>query len=334
VNGKKLEVQVYDDQGKSQEAGTAVTRLITDDKVVAILGEVASGLSLAGGRVAQQYGVPMISPSSTNVKVTEIGDMVSRVCFVDSFQGYAGAKFAKDELKLTKVGILYDQTAPYSKGLRDDFTKAFTQMGGTIVADQAYSAGDQDFSAQLGTIRDAAAEAIYVPGYYTDVGNIALQARKLGITAPMIGGDGWDSAKLAEIGGEAIEGSYYTNHYAVEEARPEVQKFVGDYKTKYGADPDGLAALGYDAARVLADAMKRSPSLAGKDLAKAIRETADFPGVTGRITIDTATGNARKPAVVVQMKSGSPAFVASVLPPDSPAAPAAPAEPAAAPAGG
>jgi branched-chain amino acid transport system substrate-binding protein len=316
INGRPIEVKTYDDQGKTQEAGTAVTRLITDDKVVAILGEVASGLSIAGGRVAQQYGVPMISPSSTNAQVTEIGDMISRVCFVDSFQGYAGARFATDHLKLTKVAILYDQTAPYSKGLRDDFTKAFAGMGGAIVADQAYSRGDQDFSAQLGTIRDAGAEAIYVPGYYTDVGNIALQSRKLGITVPMIGGDGWDSAKLAEIGGSAIEGSYYTNHYAKEEARAEVQRFVTDYNQKYGSDPDGLAALGYDAARVLADAMKRSPSLAGKDLAAAIANTKDFPGVTGRITIDPATRNANKPAVVVQVKAGVPSFVASILPPD------------------
>ena len=314
VNGKKIEIKVYDDQGKTQEAGTAVTRLITDDKVVAILGEVASGLSIAGGRVAQQYGVPMISPSSTNAQVTEVGDMIFRVCFVDGFQGYAGAKFAKDDLKLTKMAILYDQTAPYSKGLRDDFTKAWTGMGGTIVADQAYSAGDQDFSAQLGTIRDAGAEAIYIPGYYTDVGNIALQSRSLGVTVPLIGGDGWDSSKLAEIGGSAIEGSYYTNHYAKEETRQEVQTFVSTYRTKYRADPDGLAALGYDAARVLADAMKRSPSLDGKELAKAIGETKDFPGVTGRITID-AQRNAVKPAVVVQVKGGTPVFVASVLPP-------------------
>jgi len=315
VNGKKLEVQVYDDMGKTQEAGTAVTRLITDDKVVAILGEVASGLSIAGGRVAQQYGVPMISPSSTNAQVTQIGDMISRVCFVDSFQGYAGAKFAKDNLKLSKIAVLYDQTAPYSKGLRDDFTKAWTGMGGTIVADQAYSAGDQDFSAQLGTIRDAGAEAIYVPGYYTDVGNIALQARSLGVTAPLIGGDGWDSSKLSEIGGAAIEGSYYTNHYAKEEQRAEVQTFVSSYREKYKADPDGLAALGYDAARVLADAMKRSPSLSGKDLAAAIAQTKDFPGVTGRITIDPQR-NAKKPAVVVQVKSGTPTFVASIDPPN------------------
>lgn len=335
LNGKKLDVKVYDDQGKTQEAGTAVTRLITNDKVVAVLGEVASSLSIAGGRVAQQYGVPMISPSSTNAAVTQIGDMVFRVCFVDSFQGYVGAKFASENLGTKKFAILYDQGSAYSKGLKDDFGKAFTAMGGTIVTEQAYSSGDQDFSAQLGTIRDAGADGIYIPGYYTDVGNIALQARNLGVRAKLLGGDGWDSAKLAEIGGEAIEGGYYSNHYAVQEARPEVQQFVAAYQAKYGQVPDGLAALGYDAARVLVAAMRRSPSLGGKDLAAAIAATKDFAGVTGNITID-AERNAQKPAVVVELKGGQPTFVASVMPagvaapapaPADPTSPGSPAEP-------
>lgn len=332
IHGKKIDVVNYDDQGKSQEAGTAVTRLITEDRVVAVLGEVASSLSIAGGRVAQQYGVPMISPSSTNAKVTEIGDMIFRVCFVDAFQGFVGAKFATENLKVTKAGILYDQGAAYSKGLKDDFGKAFAAMGGTVVTEQAYNEGDQDFSAQLGSIRDAGAEVIYVPGYYTDVGNIALQARNLGIQLPLLGGDGWDSEKLAEIGGTAIEGSYYSNHYAPEEARPEVQKFVSEYKAKYdGHTPDGLAALGYDAARVLAESMSRAPSLSGKDLAASIASTRDFAGVTGRISID-ANRNAQKPAVVVQMKNGAPSFVASVLPPNAAAPPTMPAPDAGTPA--
>jgi branched-chain amino acid transport system substrate-binding protein len=333
INGKKLVVKVYDDQGKTQEAGTAVTRLITEDKVVAVIGEVASSLSIAGGRVAQQYGVPMISPSSTNAQVTQIGDMISRVCFIDSFQGYVGAKFAAEQLGLKKVATLYDQGSAYSKGLKDDFGKAFKELGGAVVSEQAYSNGDQDFSAQLGSIRDAGAEAIYIPGYYTDVGNIALQARKLGITVPLIGGDGWDSAKLGEIGGAAIEGAYYSNHYAPEEQRPEVQTFVSSYQARFNQVPDGLAALGYDSTRVLADAMRRAPSLSGKDLAAAIAATKDFPGVTGRITID-ADRNAQKPAVVVQMKGGKPTFVTSIMPPGmaAPADPAgaAPADPAAA----
>jgi branched-chain amino acid transport system substrate-binding protein len=333
VSGKQLEVKVYDDQGKSSEAGSAVSRLVTEDKAVAIIGEVASSLSIAGGRVAQQYGVPMVSPSSTNAQVTAIGDMVFRVCFIDGFQGYVVAKFTKDDLKLTKAAILYDQSSAYSKGLKDDFTREFTGLGGQIVGEQAYDAGNQDFSAQLTTIRGAGPEAIFIPGYYTDVGNIALQAKKLGINAVLLGGDGWDSAKLAEIGGEAIEGAYYSNHYAPEETRPEVQAFVQAYQKEYGAVPDGLAALGYDATRVIADAMKRAPSLGGKDLAQAIAATRDFPGVTGKITID-AKRDAQKPAVVVQMKGGKPTWVTTINPPGmgTPVPAEAPAAPAPAPA--
>ena len=313
LNGRQVELKSYDTQGKSQEAGTVVTRLITEDKVVAVLGEVASSLSLAGGRVAQQFGVPMISPSSTNPQVTQIGDMVFRVCFIDPYQGYVVAKFASENLKRTKVAVLYDQGQAYSKGLKDDFRKAFEALGGQIVTEQAYTGGDQDFSAQLGNIKAASPEAIFVPGYYTDVGNIALQARKLGITATLLGGDGWDSPKLTEIGGAAIEDSYFSNHYSHEEQRPEVQGFVQKFQAKYGVVPDGLAAMGYDAARLLFDAMKRSPSLGGKDLAAAIAQTKGFAGVTGSITID-AERNARKPAVVLQVKGGKYAFAASIQP--------------------
>jgi branched-chain amino acid transport system substrate-binding protein len=311
--GRKIDVKTYDDQGKSQEAGTVVTRLITEDKVVAVLGEVASSLSIAGGRVAQQYGVPMISPSSTNPQVTQIGDMISRVCFIDPYQGYVVAKFTRENLKLDQVAVLFDQGQAYSKGLKDDFVKAFTQMGGKVVSEQAYTGGDQDFSAQLTTLRAANPQAIFIPGYYTDVGNIALQARKLGLNATLLGGDGWDSAKLAEIGGAAIDGAYYSNHYSHEEQRPEVQTFVQKYKAKYGQVPDGLAALGYDAANLLFDAMKRSPSLGGKDLAKAIADTKDFHAVTGVISMDQDR-NAKKPAVVLQMKGGQPTYVATIQP--------------------
>lgn len=311
--GKKIEVKWLDDAGKTQEAGLAVTRLITENKVIAVIGEVASSLSLAGGRVAQQKGVPMISPSSTNPDVTDLGDMIFRVCFIDPFQGYVGAKFARENLKAQKAAILYDQAQAYSQGLREEFRKSFVKLGGEIVTEQAYSGGDSDFSAQLTTIRDHKPDVIYLPGYYTDVGNTVLQARKLGITQPFLGGDGWDSAQLAKIGGASIEGSFYSNHYSHEETRPAVQNFVKKYKEDYGAVPDGLAALGYDAMMIMADAMKRSPSLSGKDLAKAISETKNFSAVTGIITIDEHR-NARKPAVVVVMKGGVPTYVTTIEP--------------------
>jgi branched-chain amino acid transport system substrate-binding protein len=316
INGKKIEVKSYDDEGKGQMAGTVVTRLVTDDKVVAVLGEVASNLSIAGGRVCQQYKIPMISPSSTNAQVTQIGNMIFRVCFLDPFQGYAGAKFARESLKANKVALLFDQGQSYSKGLKDDFAREFKSMGGTIATEQAFTGGDQDFSAQLNTIRGTNPDAIYLPAYYTDVGNVALQARKLGITVPLIGGDGWDSAKLVEIGGAAIEGCYYTNHYSHEEKRKEVQDFVNKYKAEHkGQVPDALAALGYDAAKLLFDAMKRAKSLEGPDLAAAIAESRDFNGVTGVFSIDKER-NARKPAMIIEIKGGQHRYVTTIQPPN------------------
>lgn len=324
VKNRKIELKTLDDASKAAEAGNVVQRLISEEKVVALIGEVASSSSLAGGKVAQQFGVPMISPSSTNRKVTLGRDMVSRVCFVDEFQGYVVAKFARDK-KMQKVAILFDQAAAYSKGLAEAFKNEFTGMGGTITTEQAYNAGDADVSAQLQTIKTSGAEAVFLPGYYTDVGSIARQARKIGITAPFLGGDGWDSSKLSEIGGDAVEGSFYSNHYSFDEARPEVQDFVKKYKAKFNEIPDGLAALGYDAARVLFDAMDRSPSLGGKDLAKAIAETKDFPGVTGKITLDK-NRDANKQAVIVVVKDKQPRFVTAIVPKGWPEpAPAAPA---------
>jgi branched-chain amino acid transport system substrate-binding protein len=313
IKGRPVELKSYDDRGNSQEAGTAVTRMITSDKVVAILGENLSSLSLAGGRVAQQYGVPMISPSSTNPAVTQIGDKIFRVCFLDSFQGWVEAKFAREFLKARTAAILYDQGQAYSKGLAEYFKTAFVGMGGTIASEQAYTGGDQDVSAQLTTIRQTNPDVILVPGYYTDAGSIAIQARKLGVTAPLLGGDGWESPQLAAIGRKAIDGSYYSSHYSFQEGRPEVRKFVADYESEYGQKPDSLGALGYDAARLLFDAMRRAPSWDGATLARTIGETKDFAGVTGKITIDPER-NAKKSSVVVQMKNGVPVAVSTIEP--------------------
>ncbi len=314
IMGRTIELKTYDDQGKPQEAGTAVTRLITSDKVAAVLGEVASSLSLAGGRVCQQYGVPMITPSSTNPAVTRTGDMVFRVCYTDPFQGEVCARFAREQLKAQTAATLYDQQQAYSKGLNDYFKKSFIELGGTITTEQAYSGGDQDYSAQLTTLRATQPDVLFLPGYYTDVANIALQVRKLGITVPLLGGDGWDSDKLAKIGGTAIEGAYYANHYAPDEQRPEVQEFIKRFQGEFkGEVPDGMAATGYDAALILFDALRRTPSLEGKALAKAIGETKDFRGVTGTISIDPDR-NAKKPCLIVQVKNGQTTFVASYTP--------------------
>jgi branched-chain amino acid transport system substrate-binding protein len=242
----------------------------------------------------------MISPSSTNPKVTQIGDYVFRVCFIDPFQGYAGAKFAREDLKAKSAAVLVDQAQAYAVGLADEFIKNFEKMGGSIATRQSYTGGAQDFTAQLTTIRTARPDVIYIPGYYTDVGNIALQARKLGLTQPLLGGDGWDSEQLAKIAKDAIEGCYYTNHYAPDQPDARVQTFIKDYRAEYGSTPDGLAALGYDAAKILFDAMKRAKGVDHKALRDAIAATKNFPGVTGDITIN-AERDAKKSAVVVEM---------------------------------
>ena len=313
IKGKKIKLIAYDDQGKQQEAATAVTRLIQQDKVSALLGEVASSLSIAGGQVAQRNGVPMITPSSTNPQVTEIGDMIFRVCFIDPFQGYVGAKFATDK-GMKSAAVLYNRAQAYSSGLRGDFTKAFTSLGGKVTTEQAYSNGDNDFSAQLSAIRETKPDFIYIPGYYTEVVNIARQARKLGIAVPLIGGDGWDSEELKNAG-NALDGCFFSNHYSHEEKRPEVQEFVKKYQAEYGKIPDGLAAMGYDAAELLFNAMERSKSLKGQDLSDAIADTKDFPGVTGKITIDE-NHNAKKLAVVLGIKNGVPFYEATIQPAD------------------
>jgi branched-chain amino acid transport system substrate-binding protein len=315
VNGKKVRVITYDDKGDSREAGTAVTRLVTRDHVAAVLGEVASSLSLVGGPVCQENGVPMVSPSSTNPAVTKVGDMVFRVCFIDPFQGYVCAKFAREHegLKAEKAAILYDQVAAYAVGLQEEFAKSFKQQGGKIVSTQTYQAGDQDFSAQLTAIRASGPNVIFIPGYYTDVGNIAIQARKLGIKVPLLGGDGWDSAKLGEIAGESINGSFYSNHYSHQDPDPRVQEFIKKYKERFGGVPDGLAALGYDAARIVCQAIGKAGSVKGADIASELAKTKDFGGVTGKISID-AERNAVKPAVMIEMKDGQPTYVSTIQP--------------------
>jgi branched-chain amino acid transport system substrate-binding protein len=315
VDGKQVRVITYDDKGEPREAGAAVTRLVSRDGVVAVIGEVASGLSLAGAPICQESGVPMVSPSSTNPKVTKVGDKIFRVCFIDPFQGGVCAKFAREsaKLKATKAAILYDQSAAYAVGLQEEFDKAFVARGGEIVAKETYTEGDQDFAASLTKIRAANPDVIFVPGYYTDVGNIALQARKLGMTTPLLGGDGWDSSKLGEIGGEAINGCFYSNHYSHEDPNPKVQEFLKKYQAKFGEIPDGLAALGYDAAIILCEAIDRADGTDGAKIATELAATKDYDGVTGNISIDSGR-NAVKPAVILEMQDGTPHYVTTIEP--------------------
>src|SRR5713226_1773668 len=313
VLGKKLKVLVEDDQSKPEEATTAVTKLINQNHVVAMLGEVSSSRSLAAAPVCQANAVPMVSPSSTNPRVTQIGDYIFRVCFIDPFQGSVMAKFAANTLKVKKVAILVDVRNDYSVGLQTFFRENFRQLGGQIVAEQSYSEGDSDFRAQLTQIKAVNPEAVYVPGYYTEVGTIARQARELGLTVPLMGGDGWDSPRLFEIGGDALNGCYLSNHYSVDDPSPTIQKFVSDYKARYKETPDALAALGYDAAKILVDAIGRAGSTDGAKVRDALAQTKDFPGVTGKITIDKDR-NAVKPAVVLKIDNGKFVYVETVSP--------------------
>jgi branched-chain amino acid transport system substrate-binding protein len=303
VLGRPIEVITEDDRSVTEEARTAAQKLIQRDQVVALLGEVASSRSLAAAPEAQRAGVPMISPASTNPKVTEVGDAIFRTCFIDPFQGAVMARFAFDDLKARRVAILFDFKQDYSVGLADFFRKTFQQLGGEIVADERYTSGDIEFRAQLTTIRGASPDAIFVPGYYTEVGLIAKQARELGIQVPLLGGDGWDSEKTLEIGGAAVEGDYFSTHYAADSDDPQVATFVKRYREQNGQVPDAMAALGYDAARILADALARAGKTDGPALREAIASTKDFAGVTGRITIDPAR-NAVKDAVVLKIDNG------------------------------
>jgi len=312
--GKKARVITEDDQSKPEEAVTAVLKLIKQDEVVAVIGEVASSRSLAAAPQCQTNRIPMISPSSTNPKVTQVGDYIFRACFIDPFQGSTMAKFAFDTLKVRKFAILTDKKNDYSVGLTDFFRDTIKKLGGEIVAEESYAEGDIEFKAQLTALKALSPEAIYVPGYYTECALIARQARELGLTAVLLGGDGWDSPKTIEIGGKAVEGVYFTNHYSEEEQRPEVQRFIADYKAKYGGKtPDAMAVLGYDAMTMLADAIRRARSINGPAIRDALATTKDFPGVSGKITID-ANRNAQKAIVVLRIQGGHFRFVSSIPP--------------------
>jgi branched-chain amino acid transport system substrate-binding protein len=312
--GKNLEIRTEDDQGKSEQAVSVVTKLITQDQVVAVLGEVASSNSLAAAPICQRNTIPMITPASTNPQVTQVGDYVFRICFIDPFQGSVMAKFAAKTLKAKRAAILWDVKSDYSKGLTQFFKETFTRAGGQVVAEPSYAKGDSDFNAQLNAIKGAKPDVIFVPGYYTEVGTIARQARDQGIKVPLIGGDGWDSPKLFESAGQALEGCYFSNHYSTENKDPRVQNFIKAYKARYnGKDPDAMAALGYDAAKILAAAIERAGGTAGAALRDAIAQTKDFPGVTGNITLDP-NRNATKPAVVLQVRGKGYKYMETVSP--------------------
>jgi len=312
VLGKKIDLHTEDDRSVAGEPATIVRKLISQDNVVAVLGEVASSKSLEAAPICQENHIPMISPASTNAKVTAVGDYIFRVCFIDPFQGKVMAKFALSK-GWTKVAVLKDVKQDYSVGLADAFEKSFTPAGGTVVKTQEYSTGDKDFRAQLTSIKASHPDAIFVPGYYAEVALIAREARQLGIKAPLLGGDGWVGESLLKVAGNALDGSFFSNHYSQDDPSPVIQNFVKTYQAKYGEKPDAMAALGYDSAKILADAITRAGTTDGPKLRDAIAATRDFKGVTGDITLD-ADRNATKAAVILTIANGGFQFVQRVAP--------------------
>ncbi len=311
--GKTIELITEDNQSKAGESQTVVNKLIARDGVVAILGEVASSRSLEAAPVCQNAGIPMISPSSTNPDVTRTGDYIFRVCFIDPFQGTVMADFAKKTLKVKSVAIFTDVKSDYSKGLAKYFKERHVANGGTVVAEFDFNGGDTDFKAQLTAIKGTQPEAVFVPGYYTDVALICIQAKQLGLTAPLFGGDGWESDKLIEIGRDAVEGQHFSTHYHPDVGTEKSRRFVEAYKARYGAAPDAMAALGYDSAMILADAIRRANSTDAAKIRDALAALKDFDAVTGRISIDP-NRDASKAAVILRVEGGKFKYLETVSP--------------------
>ena len=313
VLGKKLKLITEDDQSQAGQPATIVRKLISQDKAVAILGEVASSKSLEAAPICQQNKIPMISPASTNPKVTEVGDYIFRVCFIDPFQGTVMSKFAQSK-GWKNIAVLTDVKQDYSVGLAEFFIKDFKESGGQIVKEQKYSTGDKDFKPQLTSIKAAKPDAVFVPGYYAEASLIAKQARLLGIKVPLLGGDGWVGDSLLKVAGNALDGSFFSCHFSSDDKSPVVQGFVEKFKAKYsGETPDDMAALGYDSAMILADAIKRAGSTEPDKLREAIAATKDHQGITGKITLDEHR-NANKPAVILTIGNGGFDFVETVAP--------------------
>lgn len=312
VLGKKIELVFADDKGDPTEGATAAQKLINEDKVVAIAGTVMSKVSLAIAPICQSANIPMVSPTSTNPKVTQVGDYIFRACFIDPFQGTVGAIFAYNDLNAKKAGVLFDNSNDYTKGLAEFFRDKFTALGGEIVAFEGHPAGTTDFTPFLTNILKGKPDVIYCSDYYNDDGLMAKQARQLGYTGPFLGGDGWDSPDLVKIGGDAVNGAYFTNHFSKDDQRPEVQEFVKKYTEKYGQPPDALAALGYDAMGLILQAIQNAGSTDGAKIRDALKNI-DYHGVSGQIKFD-AERNPVKSAVIIEIENGQQVYVTTVNP--------------------
>ncbi|MGA1871328.1 MAG: ABC transporter substrate-binding protein [bacterium] len=311
----KVKLIFEDDEGKPESAANAYRKLIDMNGVQAIIGTVMSKCSLAGAPIAQETGVPMISSASTNPQVTLIGDYIFRACFIDPFQGTIMANFAYKHLNKKRAAVLYDNGNDYNKGLAEFFKAQFEKLGGTIVSYEAFTDEDktQDFSAQLTKIRASNPDILFLPNYYSSVALIAKQARAMGISITLIGGDGWDSPQLTELGKDAVEGSYFSTHFSKDDPNPQVVEFVKHYSATYGQPPDALAALAYDACLILFNAIKKAGTTDGAAIRDALAATQDFNAISGKISFDK-NRNPVKSAVIINIAKGKPVFYKTIAP--------------------
>lgn len=309
VNGKKITVVESDNKSEPSESGNSITKLVTQEKVVAIVGPATSGCVAAGAPITAANKIPHIAPSATapGITVDEKGAVrpfMFRACFIDPFQGQVMAVFAEKTLQAKNVAILMDSSSDYSKGLASVFQATLEGKGGKIVAKEAYLQKDMDFKAALTKIKATNPDAIYVPGYYEEVSKIIKQAREIGITVPMLGCDGWESPKLAEIAGkDALKDCYYVSAFSAQDTDPSVQAFIKAYKEKNKKDPDIFAMQGYNAGLVLINAMKKAGTDDGAKLAQAIAETKDLPVASGKLTYD-ANHNPIMSALIISLEGG------------------------------
>lgn len=309
VNGKKIELLVEDSNSKPEQGKTAADRLIGKG-VVGIVGEVASGITAQIADSAFQAGVPVVAIGATKTTLTDIGSNIFRVCYTDDFQGPVMARFAFEELGLKRVAVMTDNKQPYSQGLSESFKTKFKALGGEIVGEEFYNSGDQQFNGQLTNIKGKNPDALFLSGYFTEVGLIARQARDVGLNVKLLGGDGWDSEELVSGGGEGILGGYFCNHYNNQEDRPEVKTFLEKWKAKYAGKLPGttMGALGYDSVMLMADAVKRSATPDAKGIIAALDSTEAFPSVSGEITLKGKNGNPPKRALVVEVTKTGQVF--------------------------
>ena len=309
INGKKVRVVEADNKSEPSESGNAATKIVTKDKVVAVIGPATSGCVAAEEPILSSNKVPLIAPCATAPGITvdksgKVKPFVFRACFIDPYQGEIMAKFASEDLKVKKVAILHDSSSDYSKGLTAVFTEKFKAAGGTITADEAYLAKDIDFKAALTKLKATNPDAIYIPGYYEEVAKIIKQAREIGLNVPLLGCDGWDSPKLVEIAGkEATNKCYFSNAYTAEDKDPGVQKFISAYKAKFNKVPDVFAMEGYNAGLVLFNALKTANSTDGTKIAEALAKTKDLQVANGKFSYDEKH-NPVTTALVIELKNG------------------------------